>query len=213
MPSFPDMDRPLTAPGVTVRLATEWDIPEILIAHQDDPELYRHIGLHRPPSGAELGQRTERSAQERLSGTGVSLTILAPGSTECRGQIDVFGVDWDHRRAELSIWVAPRDRGRGLGRGALAIAGRWLLEAGGLQRVELIAEPANEPILWAAAAAGFACEGVLRGFLLERGRRVDAVVLSLIGRDLDGGGGDRSRPRGSAGRGRRAAAPGAPETR
>jgi RimJ/RimL family protein N-acetyltransferase len=185
MPFFPDLDQPLTAPGVTVRLATEWDIPEILIAHQDDPLLHRRLGLHRPPSGAELGRRTEHSDQERASGANIWLTVLAPGSKECRGQIDVHAVDWDHRRAELSIWVAPRDRGRGLATGALSLTGRWLLKAGGLQRVDLIAEPDNEPMLRAAVAAGFTREGVLRGYLREPGGRIDVVVMSLIDRDLE----------------------------
>ena len=96
-------------------------------------------------------------------------------------------IDWDHLRAALSIWVAPADRGRGLGAGALALAGRWLLEVCGMMRVELFAEPDNQALARAAASAGFVAEGVLRGYRRARGRRVDAAVLSLIGTDLDGG--------------------------
>ncbi|MGP0052567.1 MAG: GNAT family N-acetyltransferase [Solirubrobacteraceae bacterium] len=186
MPCFPDLDAPLAAPGVVVRLAAEWDIPEILIAHQDDPQLHARIGLPRPPSGAELGRRTEHGGDERSAGTSVWLTILAPGSEECRGQIDVNDVDWDHRRAGLVVWVAPRDRGRGLATGALALTARWLLESCGLERVELLAQPANEPLLRAAQAAGFAREGVLRAYVRERRRRIDVVVMSIVRGDLEG---------------------------
>ncbi len=184
MPSFPDLDRALIAPGAQLRLAAERDIPEVLIAHQDDPLLEVRLGLDRPPSGAELGRRTEEAAAQRAGGVGVWLTILRPGSDECRGQIDVGEVDWDHRRAQLRIWVAPRDRGQGLGRDALALAGAWLLGACELMRVELLVEPGNQPMIRAAEAAGFVPEGVLRAYLRGRGRRVDVAVMSLIPADL-----------------------------
>lgn len=190
MPSFPDLGPPLTIPAAQLRLAAERDIPEILIAHQDDPRLYDALALDRPPSGAELGRRIERAAGERAAGAGMWFTILdgvtRSGSDICRGQVEVQDVDWDHLRAGLSIWVAPADRGRGLGAGALALTGRWLLEVCGMMRVELSVEPANQALARAAANAGFVAEGVLRGYRRARGRRADAAVLSLIRSDLDG---------------------------
>jgi RimJ/RimL family protein N-acetyltransferase len=191
MPSFPDLGPPLTNQAAQLRLAADRDIPEILIAHQDDPQLYESLALERPPSGAELGRRVERESGERAAGAGAWLTILdrATGSDSdtCRGQVEVSDVDWDHLRAGLSIWVTPADRGRGLGAGALALAGRWLLEVCGMMRVELFAEPDNQALARAAASAGFVAEGVLRGYRRARGHRVDAAVLSLIAADLDGG--------------------------
>jgi ribosomal-protein-alanine N-acetyltransferase len=185
MPSFPDLTQPLSGPAATVRLALEWDIPEVLIAHQDDPELHRRLGLSRPPSGAELGRRVEESAGERAAGRSVWLTVLAPGTDDFRGQVDVHEVDWDHGRAELAIWITARDRGRGLAAGALALVGRWLLADCGLQRVELLAEPGNEALLRSAAAAGFTREGLLRGYRLDRGERIDVVPMSVIRGDLE----------------------------
>ncbi len=185
MAPFPDLPVPLADDRVALRFAGERDIPEILIAHQDDPTLHRRLGLDRPPSGAELGRRAEQAAGERSAGAEVWLTILAAdGSDECRGQVDVRDVDWDHRRAELEIWIAPRDRGRGLAGAALELAGRWLLRDCGLERVALLVDPANETMLRAAAAAGFTQEGVLRGYLRERSGRVDVAVLSLVAADL-----------------------------
>ncbi len=188
MPSFPDLSTPLTDETVALRLAADRDIPEVLIAHQDDPTLYRRLGLARPPSGAELGRRVERSAALRAAGAELWLTILARAgdaiSDECRGQVDVHDLDWDHRRAELEIWIAPRDRGRGLAAAALGLAGRWLLTQCGLERVQILVDPANETMRRAAHAAGFAQEGVLRGYLQDRDGRVDVTVMSLVGADL-----------------------------
>jgi ribosomal-protein-alanine N-acetyltransferase len=188
MPSFPalteSLTESLTGPAVSLRLAAERDIPEILIAHQDDPELYRRMGIRRPPSGAELGRRIEEGAADRASGAGVWLTIVVAGTDDCIGQIDVHDVDWDHRRAEIGMWVAPARRGRGIGSAALALAAHWLLVECGLQRVQLVIEPGNDRMRGAALAAGFTDEGRLRSYLKEPARRVDVTMLGLVAGDL-----------------------------
>jgi RimJ/RimL family protein N-acetyltransferase len=50
----------------------------------------------------------------------------------------------------------------------------------------LVTEPANEPLRAAARRAGFAEEGTLRGYLRERGQRVDVTMLSLVAADVGG---------------------------
>lgn len=187
MPSFPDLSQPLRGPAACLRLAADRDIPEVLIAHQDDPELHRRLGLDRPPSGAELGRRVEAGPADRAAGAAVWLTITAPGADECCGQVDVHEVDWDHLRAQLGIWVAPGRRRRGLAAEALRLTGRWLLETCGLERVQVAAEPDNLPMRRAAHRAGWHEEGTLRGYLRERGGRVDVVVSSLVAADLEPG--------------------------
>jgi RimJ/RimL family protein N-acetyltransferase len=182
--SFPHLIDPLTDGDVVLRDYFERDIPEILIAYQDDPRLHGLTGQDRPPTGAELGSRAEREPSARAVGEGATLTILEPGADTCRGQIRVDSVDWDNGRAELTIWLAPQVRGRGLGRRALRLAGEWLLSTCRLARVEVLAEPGNVPVINAAQAAGFVREGVLRAYQRRRGTRVDAVVMSLIPADL-----------------------------
>ncbi|HKO28630.1 MAG TPA: GNAT family protein [Solirubrobacteraceae bacterium] len=184
MSSFPRLADPLIDGGVALRDYEERDIPEILIAYQDDPRLHLLNGEDRPPSGAELGSRAEREAGARDVGERATLTVLEAGDDTCRGQIRVENVDWDHRRAELAIWLAPQVRSRGVGQTALRLAGQWLLETCGLARLEILAEPENLAAIHAAEAAGFVREGVLREYQRKRGKGIDMVVLSLIGADL-----------------------------
>lgn len=185
MPAFSDLCAPLRSAGVELRYCAERDIPEVLIAHQDDPELYLRLGLQRPPSAAELGRRSEIEAALRHAGEAVRFTILTAGSDVCRGQLDVHRVDWEERRAEAGIWVAPQARGRGLAAAALRLAGAWLFDQCGLARLELLTEPDNQAMIAAARRAGLTEEGILHAYLRERGRRLDVAVLSLLPTDLD----------------------------
>jgi RimJ/RimL family protein N-acetyltransferase len=184
MPSLPFLDPPIADRRVALRDAAERDIPEILIAHQDDPELHARLGLERPPSGAELGRQIEEAPSERGSGTRARLTILEHHSDDFRGQILVHNVDWENGRAELAVWVVPQARGNGLARAALRLAARWLFDRCGLARLELLAEPDNHPLLRAATAAGFVHEGVLRRHVTRGNGRQDMAILSLPANEL-----------------------------
>src|SRR5437763_7144227 len=107
MPTIPRPPEPLTDGVISLRLGAERDIPEILIAHQDDPETYVRLGMERPPSGAELGRQFERAEAARLAGERVDLTVLEPESDTAIGGVDAHKIDWVSARAELGIWLAP----------------------------------------------------------------------------------------------------------
>jgi RimJ/RimL family protein N-acetyltransferase len=184
MPSLPRIEQPLADDRVVVRAAAERDIPEVLIAHQDDPKMHVRLRERRPPSGAELGRRAELADADREAGARLTLTILEPGSDTCVGQLDVHGVDWDHARAELGIWLAPQVRAAGLAPRALRLVARWLFEACRLERVQLLIQPDNAAMLGAARTAGFTEEGVLQAYHCERGARVDITMFSLLPADM-----------------------------
>jgi len=185
MRSIPPPPERLEDSEIALRLAAERDIPETLIAYQDDPQMHIRLGEARPPSGAELGRRMEQAATDMDQGLGVRLTIVEADCDDCRGQVIAHAFDWDNYRAEVGIWVAPQLRNQGAARRALTLAAPWLLAACGLKRIALLTEPDNEPMLRAARASGFVEEGILRGFRREQGRRVDMAVLSLIPADLE----------------------------
>jgi len=146
--------------------------------------MHERLGEERPPSGAELGHRSERAELDRAGGRYVELTIVERGADDCIGQVRLHGIDWSHERAELGIWLAPQARGRGLAQRALRLACRWLFESCGIERAQIVTEPDNEPMRRAARGAGFVEEGLLRGYTRERGRRLDCVILSLLPSDL-----------------------------
>jgi RimJ/RimL family protein N-acetyltransferase len=183
MPAIPDLHEPLTDGSVSLRLPAEWDIPEILIAHEGDPRLHVALGLERPPSGAELGREVENAAQERAAGRGLKLTITEAGHDDCQGRLSLHEINWTHRRAELGIWIAPGQRGRGHATRALRLALPWLFAETPLERLGLLTEADNAAMRAVARSAGFAEEGVLRHFVRDQGRGVDLVSLSRLRSD------------------------------
>jgi len=185
MPAIPALTAPLGDGHVELRLAAERDIPEVLIAFQDDPELHLRLGLDRPPSGAQLGSQAEEAQTRREGGRGVELTILEPGSDVCRGRVNVHRIDWKHRRAEVGLWLALQVRGRGWAPRALHLAAGWLLSDCGIDRVEVQTEPDNDAMVHTAVRAGFVREGLLRSYVGERGKRRDMAILSLLPSDLE----------------------------
>jgi RimJ/RimL family protein N-acetyltransferase len=183
MAGLPLLTTALESEALRLRDFAERDIPEILIAYEDDPEMHRRLLQERPPSGAQLGRLAETEVADRAAGSRATLTILDPAGDLCLGQVAVHHLDREHARAELSLWVAPQARRRGLGCGALRLADRWLLDGCGIERVQLLVEPGNEPMLRTAARAGFVREGVLHGYMRAGPRRADMAVLSLLSSD------------------------------
>jgi RimJ/RimL family protein N-acetyltransferase len=135
MPAIPEPPPRLSDEVIELRAIAEWDIPDVLIAYQDDPTLHVALGQERSPTGALLGNQVERSEALRLAGEGISLTLVEPGRSDCRGRIDVFAFDWERKRAELTVWVAPDFRGRGFAAHALTLAIGWLKRDVGFEDV------------------------------------------------------------------------------
>lgn len=122
---------------IELRPIAEWDIPEVLIAHQDDRELHRRLGMSRPPTGAQLGSEVDQDQDDRRAGTSLKLTIVEPGSNYCRGRVQVDNFDWERGSAELRVWVAPQLRGRGYEQRAAELTEQWLRAGVGLRQLEV----------------------------------------------------------------------------
>ena len=135
MPSIPEPPDRISDELVELRPIAEWDIPEVLIAYQDDRELHRRLDLPRAPTGAQLGSEVDDAAALRQAGAGVKLTIVEPGSNDCRGRVEVDDIDWERGSARVRVWVAPQLRGRGYEQRAAELAAEWLQSSVGLDEL------------------------------------------------------------------------------
>jgi aminoglycoside 6'-N-acetyltransferase len=91
----------------------------------------------------------------------------------------------DYRHGGLDIFLAPAFHGRGLGREALRVAARWLIERRGHHRIIIDPAAANARAIAAYAAIGFKPVGVMRRY--ERspdGSWHDGLLMDLLADEL-----------------------------
>jgi len=83
-------------------------------------------------------------------------------------------------QAEVGYWTAPRARRQGYTAEAVRAVCRWGLARLELARIEWIAFDGNEASVAVARKVGFTIEGRLRSRHIQRGRRTDTWIGSLL---------------------------------
>jgi RimJ/RimL family protein N-acetyltransferase len=135
---------------------------------------------------------TERDAREYVAasasgwrdGKNRNFAIVDAERRRVLGAVGFSFSAHDPGRATVGYWLAREARGRGAATRALRLAVRWAFAARRVERVELMAEPENEPSCRVAERSGFAREGVLRRYLPTRRGRRDVVIFSLLRDEL-----------------------------
>ncbi len=148
-------------------------------------DLDRWFDLYRDPDELRFGTptvvvlpTTPRQLEPRVAESRLHFDDLVPGRLVVAGAADPEGflgvVDWRQdvppafRVADVGYGVHPDSRGRGVATRALRLLTRWLVEDEGgphQVRVQLDHSVENVASCRVAAGAGYAQEGVRRGFL------------------------------------------------
>lgn len=89
-----------------------------------------------------------------------------------------------HQVANLGYWVRTSAAGRGVATNAARLMARFGFEKIGLHRVEILAAVPNVASQRVAEKAGAIREAILRKRLLIGGESQDAVLFSLIPKDV-----------------------------
>lgn len=89
-----------------------------------------------------------------------------------------------YRSAHMGYWIDDAARGRGVAVAAARQAARFGFDALGLQRIAILVQPDNRASLRVAIKLGAVCEGIARDAIVSEGRACNAVVFSLLPRDL-----------------------------
>ena len=167
----------LTDGVVTLRAIEQGDAPAVFAACQD--ALIAHF-LPVPQPYTEADARAwvaarqadwegdaERSFAVRDAATGELLGAIARHLRAAH-------------RAEVGYWLAPGARGRGAATRALRLVRDWSLDDCGLVRLELFTHLENHASGRVAERAGFAREGVRRGWVIGRDANPQDKVFYVI---------------------------------
>ena len=152
----------ITGTGVRLR-AYRPDDAEALASGFDDPGVRRFLPPMPSPFTLAHAERfiAERVAAVQAEG-GALHAIADPATGELLGGIGLDRVDPLRRQAEVTFWVGPWARRRGVATAALCALSERAL-GHGLERLELLTHWDNPAAQRAALAAGFQREGVRRG--------------------------------------------------
>ena len=138
------------------------------------------IGADEDPTENGVRRFIARQPGLRARGEFLGLAVTDASKRPFLGHVMLHTLAWRHRRAEIGYWLVPPARGRGVGRTAVSLLVDWAFEALELERMEITTTPDNEAARALARSARLHAGGRLAPRNLERGRRVDVVILARL---------------------------------
>ncbi len=123
---------------------------------------------YRPQDASAIAAVRDAPAYRRFAGDAgageaAARTYVVAGQDSDEGLGMLTLTPGPRRQAEVSFWVRPDHRGRGVATAALRALGRRAVEDTGLSRLELLIHWDNPVAQRVALAAGYTSEGVRRG--------------------------------------------------
>jgi RimJ/RimL family protein N-acetyltransferase len=179
VPSLP-VPECLAHDGIALRRLRARDAGPFVAAFREDPALGVAIGAEQDPT--ENGVRRFIACQPGLRARGefLGLAVTDAAKRPFLGHVMLHTLAWRHRRAEVGYWLVPAARGRGVGRAAVSLLVEWAFATLELERIEIATTAGNGPARALAESLGFREEGRMSGRNLERGRRVDVLLLARM---------------------------------
>jgi RimJ/RimL family protein N-acetyltransferase len=170
----------LSRDGIRLRRLRARDAGPFAQAFREDPHLGVLIGADEDPT--EVGVRRFIARQPRLRSRGefLGLAVTDASGKPFLGHVMLHTLDFRHRRGEIGYWLVPGARGQGTGKAAVSLLVEWAFARLDLERLEITTTTDNAAARALAASLGFAEEGVMRARNVERGRRVDIVLLARL---------------------------------
>ena len=167
---------PLSDNMVTLRELATADAPAVTAACRD-PEILRWTAEIPEDYKEEQARAWIESTQEGWAKGNAEFAITEAESDTVAGVIGLFTrEDWI---AEIGYWIAAPFRGRGYATRALTLVSDWGFSLG-FVRVQLMILPGNDASAPVASKAGFVEEGLLHGYLNQRGAIRDAFMWSRV---------------------------------
>jgi RimJ/RimL family protein N-acetyltransferase len=155
-----------------------------MTAALQDPEIPRWTTIPAPYGERDAREYVSRAGPDRRAGRELGLAVVDAGSDAVLGGCGLSRFDWPELKCEIGYWVTREHRGRAVGTRAVRLLSRWALGPLGIERVELLVDPRNEPSNRLAASAGFSREGLMRAYRRRPEGRWDLVMYSLLADDL-----------------------------
>lgn len=169
---------------VLLRRATVADA-EQLLAWREEPGMIEHVPGERRTLDQIRAQLAERSGLViGPKATGAAEWVIEVDG-EPAGRIRLTVESRSHKIASIGYGLTANQRGKGVVSSAVRLVTALAFDPAGfdIERVEAIAAVDNLASRRVLAQSGFQFEGILRGYLIIRGRRVDHASYSKLRTD------------------------------
>lgn len=164
-------------PEISLRAPEPYDIDRIYLWENSTDEL--HTTLRTGPLSRHQIEDFVLNYDGELYTRG-ALRFMIDADGETVGTIDIFDYDHRARHAFVGIFIAPAYRRRHIGSQALKLIERHVYRAVGMYSVAAIVAEDNEASRALFTTAGYTAAGILRGWLVDGMRRVDAILFEHL---------------------------------
>lgn len=178
-PEIPLPDPALSDGAIALRPWRPDDLVAMTEALQD-PEIPRWTTIPSPYGERDAREYLSRVEPDRLSGRELGLAVVDAKTDAVLGGCGLSRFEWPELKCEIGYWVARQQRGRAVGTRAVTLLAQWAVGPLGMERLELLVDPRNEPSNRLAITAGFTREGLMRAYRRRAEGRWDLVMYSLL---------------------------------
>jgi RimJ/RimL family protein N-acetyltransferase len=180
---IPLPDPALSDGVITLRPWQTDDLAAMTEALQD-PEIPRWTTIPSPYGERDAREYLRRAEPDRRAGRELGLAVVDARSDLVLGGCGLSRFEWPELKCEIGYWVVREERGRAVGTRAVTLLSAWAVGPLGMERVELLVDPRNEPSNRLAVTVGFTREGLMRAYRRRPEGRWDLVMYSLLADDL-----------------------------
>jgi RimJ/RimL family protein N-acetyltransferase len=174
--AMPQPDLP-TDHGLILRPWTANDVPTVVEAYADPAIQQWNMNSMNEVEAAEW---IDSWKSKWMAETDAGWAVDNATTGAVVGRLGLRGIRLDEGRAEVTYWVLPEARGRGIAVGATVAVCEWAFRSLRLHRIELAHSVLNAASCRVATKAGFALEGTRKSALLHPDGWHDMHLHALV---------------------------------
>ena len=177
------LNRPRVDPELTQRIqlrAMEPEDIDAIYAWENDPQIWVYSAAHQPFSRYALQKFIEEQSQSDIY-TSRQLRLIAENDDhQSVGCIDLYDFDPYHKRVAIGVLTDSKMRGKGYGNMMLKAVEDFAKEHIGIHQLYCIVSTDNTQSVKLFKVAGYLEAGILKEWIFDNGRWIDALVFQKI---------------------------------
>lgn len=147
---------------------------------QDKVMIYYDLPTFSSPKEAEDLINTWNLRRQKGEGYRWGIILNEAQDNIVIGTCGFHNISTEHNKTEIGYELHPTHWGKGLATDACRLLVQYGLQTMNFHRIEAFIDPEHEASRKVLYKCGLETEGVLRDYFFEKGRFVDAEILSII---------------------------------